>query len=123
MRRALMAGWLAWSLCLAAPAAEAARIGVHDAAESPRYGRKAVGMLGRGALNVATCFVDVLTNTINETRHGAPFMGTLEGLAKGTGCGVLRLGSGAVDLVTFWVPGYNGAPVSASYDNCLGFDK
>ena len=46
-------------------------------------------------------------------------MGTLEGLARGTGCGLLRLGSGAVDVVTFWVPGFNGAPVSASYDNCL----
>jgi hypothetical protein len=32
---------------------------------------------------------------------------------------VLRLGSGAVDLVTFWVPGFNGFPVSDSYDNCL----
>ena len=105
-----------------APPAWAARIGVHDAAESPRYGTKAVGMLGRGVLNVATCFVDVLTNTVNETKQGMPVMGTLEGLARGTGCGLLRLGSGAVDILTFWVAGFNGAPVSASYDNCLAVE-
>jgi putative exosortase-associated protein (TIGR04073 family) len=95
---------------------------VHDAAESPRYGTKLGGMLGRGALNVVTCFVDVLTNAVNETKAGPPVLGTLEGLARGTGCGLLRLASGAVDLVTFWVPGFNGAPVSASYENCLAIE-
>jgi hypothetical protein len=43
----------------------------------------------------------------------------LTGVAKGAGCGVLRLGSGIVDVATFWVPGFNGLPVSDSYDNCL----
>lgn len=104
---------------LMAPSAWAARTAVHEAAESSEYGRKFGGMLGRGALNVATSFVDVLVNVVNETKAGPPFVGTLTGLAKGTGCGVLRLGSGAVDIVTFWVPGFNGFPVSDSYDNCL----
>jgi len=58
-------------------------------------------------------------NVVNETNAGPPFVGTLTGVAKGAGCGVLRLGSGAVDLVTFWVPGFNGFPVSDSYENCL----
>lgn len=31
----------------------------------------------------------------------------------------LRALSGGVDLATFWVPGFNGFPVSDSYDNCL----
>ena len=101
------------------PSAWAARTAVHEAAESPEYGRKFGGMIGRGAINVVTCFVDVLVNTVNETKAGPPFVGTLTGLAKGAGCGVLRLGSGAVDVVTFWVPGFNGFPVSDSYDNCL----
>ena len=92
---------------------------IHEAARSERYGRKFGGMLGRGALNVLTSFVGVVVNTVNETRDGAPVVGTLTGLGKGLGCGLLRFGSGAVDLTTFWVPGFNGIPVSSSYQNCL----
>ena len=98
----------------------AARLQVHDAAESQQYGRKFGGMIGRGALNAVTCFVDPIVNVVNETKAGPPFVGTLTGVAKGLGCGVLRLGSGVVDLVTFWVPGFNGFPVSDSYENCFG---
>ncbi|MBI2495848.1 MAG: hypothetical protein HYW10_04710 [Candidatus Omnitrophica bacterium] len=114
-----MTGVVALSLLLGGQPAWAARTPVHEAAESQEYGRKFGGMIGRGALNVLTSFVDVLVNTVNETKAGPPFVGTLTGLARGTGCGVLRLGSGAVDLVTFWVPGFNGFPVSDSYENCL----
>lgn len=98
----------------------AARTRVHEMAESSRYGQKAGGMLGRGLLNAATCFVDPIVNIVNETKAGPPFVGTLTGVGKGLGCGVLRLGSGALDVVTFWVPGFNGFPVSDSYTNCLG---
>ena len=97
----------------------AARTRVHEAAESERYGRKFGGMIGRGALNVVTSPVDLIVNIVNETKVGPPLVGTLAGLGKGIGCGTLRLGSGAVDLVTFWVPGFNGFPVSDSYENCM----
>ena len=97
-----------------------ARTRMHDAAESQEYGRKFGGMLVRGLLNVFTSPVDVITNTVNETKAGPPFVGTLTGLGKGLGCGVLRLGSGVIDIVTSWVPGFNGFPVSDSYDDCLG---
>ncbi len=107
------------TLVILSPSAWATRTAVHEAAESPDYGRKFGGMIGRGALNAVTCFVDVIVNTVNETKAGPPFVGTLTGLARGTGCGVLRLGSGAVDLVTFWVPGFNGFPVSDSYEDCF----
>lgn len=107
------------ALLIAAQPAAAARLGIHDAAESPQYGRKAGGMLGRGALNAVTCFVDPVVNIVNETKAGPPLVGTLTGIGKGLGCGILRLGSGAVDIVTFWVPGFNGFPVSTSYENCL----
>ena len=98
----------------------AMRTGAHEAAESPQYGRKAGGMIGRGIINVGTCFIDLLVKTVNETKAGPPVIGTLTGVAKGVGCTVLRAGSGVVDVVTFWVPGFNGFPVSDSYDNCLG---
>lgn len=117
-----MKGWggiVFCSLLLVSQPAWAARTKAHDAAESADYGRKFGGMIGRGALNVLTCFVDVIVNVVNETKNGPPLVGTLTGVAKGAGCGVLRLGSGAVDLTTFWVPGFNGLPVSDSYEDCL----
>lgn len=117
MRR--MAWVMTLWLVIGVQPAWAGRTQVHEAAESMDYGRKFGGMIGRGLLNVVTSFVDVIVNVVNETRTGPPFVGTLTGVARGTGCGVLRLGSGAVDLTTFWVPGFNGFPVSASYDNCL----
>lgn len=110
---------VAMVVVLGAQPAFAMRTRMHEMAESPQYGRKAGGMIGRGALNVVTCFVDPIVNIVNETKAGPPFVGTLTGVGKGLGCGVLRLGSGAVDLVTFWVPGFNGAPVSDSYENCM----
>ena len=106
------------SFLLISPSAWA-RTAAHDAAESPQYGRKAGGMIGRGILNVATCFVDPIVHLVNKTKAGPPLVGTLAGIGSGLGCGVLRLGSGAVDIVTFWVPGFNGFPVSDSYENCL----
>ena len=97
----------------------AARTAVHDAAESSEYGRKAGGMFGRGLINIATCFVDLLVDTVNETKSGPPLVGTLVGIGKGAGCTTLRALSGVVDVVTFWVPNFNGIPVSESYDNCI----
>ena len=117
MRRVL--GLAMVSFLLLSQPAWAVRTPIHDAAESPNYGRKFGGMIGRGLLNVATSFVDILVNIVNESKAGPPLVGTLTGVAKGVGCGTLRLGSGAIDLVGFWVPGFNGVPVSDSYENCL----
>ncbi len=119
MKRAFLGVALAAMVVVSAQPAWAVRTQVHEAAESQQYGRKFGGMIGRGALNVVTSFVDVLVNVVNETRTGPPLVGTLTGVAKGLGCGVLRLGSGAVDIVTSWVPGFNGFPVSDSYENCF----
>lgn len=88
-------------------------------AESPSYGRKAAGMFGRGLLNVVTSPVDLIVQTVDKTKSGPPFVGTLAGLGSGLGCTVLRAGSGVVDVVTFWVPSFNGIPVARSYSNCL----
>ncbi len=117
------ARWLvALSVMLMAQPVWAARLPVHDAAESSDYGKKAGGMLGRGLLNAVTFFVDLPVNVVNETRNGPPLIGTLVGLGKGVGCSTFRLLSGGVDVLTFWVPGFNGIPVSSSYENCLATD-
>ncbi|MBI3011182.1 MAG: hypothetical protein HYY58_01640 [Candidatus Omnitrophica bacterium] len=93
---------------------------IHDMAESDSYREKTVGMVGRGLLNMTTGYVDVFTRLVDESMAGPLVLGTLRGLAVGTGCAVLRTLSGAVDWATFWVPGFNGAPVSPSYHECLG---
>lgn len=92
---------------------------VWDMANADQYGKKAGGMLGRGLINVATCFVDVIVQTVRGTQDGPPFVGTLTGLGGGIGCTALRVTSGALDVLTFWVPGFNGIPVGRSYENCL----
>ena len=92
---------------------------IYAKASSPEYKQKFWGMIGRGVLNVATCPVDLMVNVVNETKAGPPLIGTLTGLGRGLGCTTLRALSGGVDLLTFWVPNFNGMPVSYSYDNCL----
>ena len=96
-----------------------AQEGVWEAAKSNVYGTKLGGMLGRGLLNVATCFVDVIVHTVDGTQEGPPVVGTLTGLGSGIACTALRVTSGALDIVTSWVPGFNGFPVSRNYHNCL----
>lgn len=92
---------------------------VWESAQSPEYGKKAGGMLGRGFVNVATCFMDLIVQTVEGTQAGPPFVGTMTGLGGGLGCSALRVTSGALDVLTFWVPGFNGIPVGRSYSNCL----
>ncbi len=120
----MKAGWTqavvgAVVVMMVAQPAWAMRTSAHVAAESAQYGQKFGGMIGRGVINVTTCFVDLLVNIVNETRTGPPIVGTLVGVGKGAGCTVLRAASGVVDVATFWVPGFNGFPVSDSYDNCM----
>ncbi len=96
---------------------------VWQLAKSPDYGKKVGGMLGRGLVNAATCFVDLVVQTVNGTKDGPPFVGTLTGLGGGLACTALRATSGVLDVATFWVPGFNGIPVSKSYNNCLEMEE
>jgi putative exosortase-associated protein (TIGR04073 family) len=101
------------------PAGFAAQENIWQMAQSEEYGKKAGGMLGRGLINAATCFVDLIVQTVEGTQDGPPFVGTLTGLGGGIACTALRATSGVLDVATFWVPGFNGIPVSKSYSNCL----
>ena len=115
---------LLFSLILA-PAlwAQQAVDNVWQAANSQVYGTKAGGMLGRGLLNVATCFVDLIVHVVEGSKQGPPVVGSLTGLGSGIACTALRVTSGALDVLTFWVPGFNGFPVARSYSNCTEFEK
>ena len=72
MKRMKMVGLVAVAMLVGTQPAWAARTKIHEAAESDRYGRKFGGMIGRGALNVLTSPVDLLTNVVNETKSGPP---------------------------------------------------
>lgn len=96
---------------------------VWEMAQSEQYGKKAGGMLGRGLVNAATCFVDLIVQTVNGTQDGPPVVGTLTGLGGGIACTALRATSGVLDVGTFWVPGFNGIPVSKDYANCLELEE
>ena len=63
---------------------------IWQAAESQEYGKKAGGMLGRGLLNVASCFVDLIVQTVEGTKQGPPVVGTLAGLGGGAGTSKLN---------------------------------
>lgn len=119
MKKYLFFFMMAISLMAFMPHDAKAQESVWDMAQSDHYGKKAGGMLGRGLVNVATSFVDVIVHTVEGTQEGVPFVGTLTGLGSGIGCTALRVSSGALDIATFWVPGFNGIPVSRSYSNCL----
>ena len=92
---------------------------VWEMAKSDVYKEKAGGMFARGLVNVAASPVDIFVQTVNRSKDGPPLVGTLTGMAAGLGCTALRASSGIVDVGLFWVPGFNGFPVSRSYDNCL----
>lgn len=93
---------------------------VWEMADSPKYGEKAGGMLGRGLFNVVTCPVDIPVQMVNGAKKNKPeFVGAVGGLATGALCTVIRAGSGIIDVATFWIPNFHGLPVSRSYDNCL----
>ena len=121
MKTRLPATLLLISMLLFSQSAFAAS--VWEMAQSDHYGKKVAGMLGRGLINIATCFVDLIVHTVEGTKQGPPFVGTMTGLGSGLGCTALRLTSGALDVVTFWVPSFNGIPVGRSYYNCVESDQ
>lgn len=108
---------LALSACLLIPMGFAKD--VWEMAQSDAYKEKTGGMLGRGFINALTSPVDIFVQTVDKTKTGAPLIGTLTGMAGGLGCTALRASSGIVDVALFWVPGFNGFPVSRSYNNCI----
>lgn len=95
---------------------------VWELAESKRYQEKTVGMLGRGLLNAASSPIDMPVQAVlGAGKHKPEFVGFVGGFAMGAVCTVLRASSGVIDVATFWIPGFNGIPVSRSYENCLDF--
>ena len=80
---------------------------IQKGAESDRYIAKAPSQLARGLYNVSFGWSEIVTDMF-QPPFGAgtalsPITGPVSALAK--------TGSGLVDLLTFWVPGYHGFSV------------
>ena len=81
-------------------------------ATSDHYLTKAPSMLFRGLHNVAFGWAELIVQPINHSKNAPLVIGTLTGLAMGPVMAVARTGSGVVDVLTFWVPGFHGWPMS-----------
>lgn len=122
-KTALLLAFILTFTCLPLAFAVEQQEDIWTLAKSDQYGKKTGAMLARGLLNAATCFVDLIVQTVHGTQDGPPFVGTLTGLGGGIACTALRATSGVLDVATFWVPGFNGIPVSKDYANCLGSEE
>lgn len=71
-------------------------------------GQEQVKNVQSGTRNVGTGWVEVLDNTHNEAAKGKGVGEHLTGVVAGGAIGVRRtihrLGAGAIDLITFWIP-------------------
>ena len=74
---------------------------------SEHYAAKAPSQLMRGMQNVAFGWSEILTDAFQP-----PFgVGTALSPITGPVSAIARTGSGVVDLLTFWVPGFHGYSV------------
>lgn len=77
---------------------------------SPVFAENAGDKLGRGVVNFFTGWLEV-PKQIGETSHESNvFVGLTWGTVKGAGYGIARMGTGALDGVTFPIPPY-GKPI------------
>ena len=81
-------------------------------AASDNYWEKAPSMFVRGLHNVAFGWVELIAQPIRHSKNAPLVLGTLTGIVMGIVMTVARTGSGLVDVLTFWVPGFNGWPLS-----------
>ena len=77
-------------------------------AQSASNGQEQVKNVQVGSRNAATGWVEVLDNTHAEAAKGKNvgehLTGVVAGGAIGVRKGIHRVGAGAIDLLTFWIP-------------------
>ncbi len=79
-----------------------------QAASSGNTGEEQVRNLKSGSRNVSTGWVEVMDRTHEEAAKGKNTGENLTGVVAGSAVGVRkaihRVGAGAIDLLTFWIP-------------------
>ena len=96
------------SLMLLAMVAMTAGPAFADSAASSDNGQAQVKNVQSGTRNAATGWVEVMDNTHAEAAKGKNTAENLTGVVAGGAIGVRkgihRIGAGAIDLLTFWIP-------------------
>ncbi len=86
---------------------------IEHGADSHNYFAKAPSQLFRGLHNVAFGWSNILTDLFQPPIG----LGTAMAPLTGPATAITRTLSGAIDLVTFWVPGFNGFSITDGEKN------
>jgi len=83
--------------------------------EDMRYGKSPFNKLGRGAINTATCWLEIPAEVCRLSEEKGPFVGYTLGFAEGIFTTLLRGATGIFDAVTFIIPPYNKPLMKPEY--------
>jgi len=79
------------------------------------FERTPLNKLARGLVNLAFFWLEVPIQMGKTAKEENEFVGGTVGLAKGAFIGVLRFGTGVLDMVTFIIPPYNRPLMEPEY--------
>jgi len=96
-------GWLI-ALALVAMSAGTAFAASNDATTEQTDSAKMLHKLGRGVVNVLTCWVEIPRHVAKEWEITDPLTGTVMGTVEGFGWGFARFATGVFDFFTFPLP-------------------
>jgi putative exosortase-associated protein (TIGR04073 family) len=96
-------GWLI-AFALVAMSAGTTFAASTDAAADQSDAAKMMHKLGRGVVNVLTCWVEIPRHVAKEWEKTDPFSGTVLGTAEGFGWGFARFATGVYESFTFLLP-------------------
>jgi putative exosortase-associated protein (TIGR04073 family) len=75
--------------------------------ETINYENSPLGKIGRGLINLATCWVEIPASMCRVSKKNDPAVGISLGTAEGVCNTLLRGATGVYDTVTFVVPEYD----------------
>jgi len=81
-------------------------------ASSDNYVKKSIGMFHRGLSNTAAGWTELFLQPYRWSKNSPVLVGQVYGLLAGVTWAVLRTTSGALDVATFWIPGFRGVPLT-----------
>lgn len=81
----------------------------------PHYNKTPINKLGRGAINIATCWEEIPADVFRVSKEKNDFAGYTLGLAEGATTAVIRALTGVFDVVTFILPPYDKPLMQPEY--------
>jgi len=83
--------------------------------ETINYENSPLGKLGRGLINMATCWAEIPASMLRVSKKDDPAVGASLGTAEGVCNTMLRGATGIFDTVTFVVPSYDKPVMKPEY--------